>query len=200
MSSLVSTGEASAIEAPRRRLSPRQAATVDKLVAATVEELREVAYDSLTVRSVAKRAGVAPATAYTYFASRAHLVAEVFWRRLRTVEQPNPDRRRSKVARAGAALAAITSRIAEEPELAAACTAAMLSNDAEVKHLRDRIGAEVHRRLVAAVGDDADPRELTAVEMAFSGALVQAGGHHVTYEELPGLLEQVVALVMGERP
>ena len=37
----------------------------------------------LTVRNVARRAGVAPATAYTYFASKDHLVAEVFWRRLR---------------------------------------------------------------------------------------------------------------------
>src|SRR5690606_25562569 len=71
-----------ASESTRRRLSPRQAATVQKLVVAAVEELREVGYDALTVRNVARRAGVAPATAYNYFTSREHLVTEVFWRRL----------------------------------------------------------------------------------------------------------------------
>ena len=34
----------------------------------------------LTVRNVARRAGVAPATAYTYFSSKDHLLAEVLWR------------------------------------------------------------------------------------------------------------------------
>ncbi len=48
-------------EATRRRLSTRQARTVQKLTAATVEELRDGGYDGLTVRNVARRAGVAPA-------------------------------------------------------------------------------------------------------------------------------------------
>ena len=44
--------------------------------------MRAVGFDLLTVRSVAARAAVAPATAYTYFASKNHLVAEAFWREL----------------------------------------------------------------------------------------------------------------------
>ncbi len=40
--------------------------------------LRETSYADLTVRAVAKRANVAPATAYTYFSSKNHLVAEVY--------------------------------------------------------------------------------------------------------------------------
>jgi len=99
-----------------------------------------------------------------------------------------------------ATIAAIAGRVAEEPELAAACTVAMLSSDPEVKHLRLRIGADLHRRLVAAVGpDDVDPAEISAIELAFFGAMVQAGGGHVTYAKLPELLEQVVALVMGAK-
>lgn len=113
---------------------------------------------------------------------------------------PNRDARRSRTTRVSAALAAIIDSIGEEPALAAACTVAMLSNDPEVKHLRDRIGSEVHRRLLLAMGDDADPTSIITVEMAFWGALVQAGGRHVTYAELPGLLGQVVGLVTrGER-
>ena len=51
---------------------------------------------------VAKRAGVAPATAYTYFASKEHLVAEVFWRRFVGQADRPIDRRRSPAARATA--------------------------------------------------------------------------------------------------
>src|SRR6478735_6482031 len=69
-------------ESTRRRLTPKQAETVDRLCAAAVEVLREEDFAGLTVRTVAARAGVGPATAYTYFSSKEHLVAEVFWRRL----------------------------------------------------------------------------------------------------------------------
>ena len=44
-----------------------------------------------------RRAGVAPATAYTYFSSKSHLVAEVFWRRLSAgVLEPDPGAPRSE--------------------------------------------------------------------------------------------------------
>ena len=39
---------------------------------------------------MARRAGVAPATAYTYFASKEHLVTEVFWQRVRELDRPGP--------------------------------------------------------------------------------------------------------------
>src|SRR5262249_55410602 len=50
------------LEPTRRRLSGRQAATVDELIAAAGAELAAGGYESLTVRRVARRAGVAPAT------------------------------------------------------------------------------------------------------------------------------------------
>ncbi len=37
---------------------------------------------------------------------------------------------------------------------------------------RDRIGAEIHRRITSAIGPGADPRHVSALEMAFFGALV----------------------------
>ena len=37
---------------------------------------------------VAARAGVSPATAYTYFASKDHLFAELFWRLVEADEGP----------------------------------------------------------------------------------------------------------------
>ncbi len=57
---------------------PRQEETFRKLVGAGLETLRASSYADLTVRGVAARAQVAPATAYTYFSSKNHLVAEVY--------------------------------------------------------------------------------------------------------------------------
>ena len=66
----------------RRHLSERQAEVMERLVAAAAEEAEERPYAEITVRTIAKRAGVAPATAYTYFSGKDHLLAEVLWRRM----------------------------------------------------------------------------------------------------------------------
>lgn len=182
---------------PRRHLSDRQARTVAGLLDATVDELREVGYDGLTVRNVARRAGVAPATAYNYFASREHLVTEVFWRRLEALPETRIDRRRTAPSRAAATLAEMALLVADEPELAAACTAAMLSNDPDVKVLRDRIGLTWRLRLQAALGDDADPAVLRSLEFAVSGAMLQAGMGHLDYTDLPDQLARTAELVVG---
>jgi AcrR family transcriptional regulator len=183
-------------ESTRRRLSDKQAATVQRLTEAAVEQLRQHGYDGLTVRNVARAAGVAPATAYTYFTSREHLVTEVFWRRLQALPESRVDRRRSAAARVGATMSDLALLVADEPELAAACTAAMLANDPDVKLLRDRIGLEWRRRLARALGDGADPAVLSTLEFVTSGALVQAGMGHMTYRELPGHLTRAVELVV----
>jgi len=192
-----STAATAAPLAPRRHLSDRQARTVAGLLDATVDELREVGYDGLTVRNVARRAGVAPATAYNYFASREHLVTEVFWRRLEALPETRIDRRRTAASRAAATLAEMALLVADEPELAAACTAAMLSNDPDVKVLRDRIGLTWRLRLQAALGDDADPAVLRSLEFAVSGAMLQAGMGHLDYTDLPDQLARTAELVVG---
>ena len=183
--------------APRRLLSDRQARTVHRLTEAAVTELIAVGYPSLTVRNVAKRAGVAPATAYTYFASKEHLVAEVFWRRF-DAQEPSPiDHRHSPASRATDILLGFALVVADETELAAACTVALLSDDPEVRELRLQIGLEIHRRLTAAVGDDATPAAIQTLELATTGALLQVGTGHLAYDAIPGLLADVSALVLG---
>ena len=87
-----------ATEPTRRRLTHRQAETVRKLTAAAVEEVRTVGFAGLTVRNVAARAGVAAATAYIYFSSKEHLLAEVYWRELRALP-PVPEDRHDPVER-----------------------------------------------------------------------------------------------------
>ena len=171
-----------------------------RLTEAVVAELRAVGYDGLSVRNVARRAGVAPATAYTYFTSREHLVTEVFWRRLEALPDRAPDRRRAPARRVSDALSDMALLVADEPELAAACSVAMLANDPDVKLLRGRIGGAMHRRLVAALGEDADPAALRVLELATSGALIQAGGGHLAYADLPALLAERADAFRGACP
>lgn len=83
-------------ESTRRRLTQQQAETVDRLTAAAITVLRDKGFADLTVRMVAAEAGVAAATAYTYFSSKSHLVAELFWRRLDAVPTSPPRRRNGK--------------------------------------------------------------------------------------------------------
>ena len=183
-------------EATRRHLSARQADTVDRLTAAAVDELREQSYDGLTVRNVAARAGVAPATAYTYFSSKDHLVAEVYWRRVQSLPNTELNDAWSPAKRVAATLSELALLVADEPELAAATTVALLSPEPDVKVLRDRIGATWHSRIVTALGDDARDDIVTVLDLAVSGALLQTGMGHLAYANLPGLLAEVATTVL----
>lgn len=188
------SSEASA-ESTRRRLTQRQADTVRRLTEAAVEELRSVGYGGLTVRSVAARSGVAPATAYTYFSSKNHLVTEVFWRRISMLESVagSAGVPMERVVRTMRDLALL---VADEPELASACTTAMLGDEPDVQHLRERIGQAWHQRLASALGDGYDPAVLQALEMSLAGALLHAGMGHTSYGRIADRLEQTTRLIM----
>ena len=195
----MSSPAAEAIESPRRVLTERQAVAVRALTEAAAGEIRARGYDGLTVRNVAARAGVASATAYTYFASKDHLIAEVFWRRVRALPQPHIDKRRAASVRVKAALKDLTALLASEPELAAASTTAMLAADPDVKHIRDRVGAEIRRRLETALGDDDGEEILMALELAVAGAMIRAGMGHLAYAELPECIADVTGLLLKGR-
>lgn len=181
----------------RGGLSERQARTVRGLTDAALEELRATGYDGLTVRNVARRAGVAPATAYSYFTSKDHLVTEVFWRRLSALPETEHDRSSDATERLDATLTDLLLLVADEPELASACSIAMLAPDPDVKALRDRVGNEMHRRVVTALGHDADPVLTITVDLIVTGALVRVGMGHLSYDDLPDLVSAVSRLITG---
>ncbi len=192
------------VTAPERQEStrrPRQEETVRKVVLAALETLRESCYADLTVRGVAARAQVAPATAYTYFSSKNHLVAEVYLDLVRQVPffTDVNDTRLNRVQQALRSLALV---VADEPEVAAACTTALLSNDAAVHPVREQIGAEIHQRIKSALGPGADSRTVSALEMSYFGALVQAGSGVFTYRQLADRLGYLVGLIVnrGDSP
>lgn len=149
----------------------------------------------MTIRMVAAEAGVGAATAYTYFSSKEHLVAEIFWRRLISTPAPITDAG-DAASRVIAVLRHISLLVAGEPELAAAVTSALLGKDPDVDHLRLCIGAEIHERLSEALGPDADPDVLESLELLYAGALVQAGMGHVSYQRISSLLDKSARMLL----
>ncbi|HSV39633.1 MAG TPA: helix-turn-helix domain-containing protein [Nocardioidaceae bacterium] len=180
---------------PRQSLNSRQMETVEKLFAAAGELLEEVGHEQMTVRLVASRAGVSPATAYTYFASKEHLFAELFWRML--VSAPGPKLTgRTPTSRMQQMAAYLADLIADNPALAAAVNKSLLGSDPEVQRLRLAIGGKWVERFREAIGEDADPDVLLALAFALSGALLQAGMGILAYDELAGVLQSTVAVIM----
>lgn len=180
----------------RRDLQGRQAERVDALVEAALAELRAHGYDGLTVRNVARRAGVAAATAYSYFGSKEHLVAEVFWRQVEAMPLAEPATA-SALARTRSALRAVAQVVVDEPELAAASTTALLAGDPDVHRLRARVGRAFDERLATALGDGHDPAVLRALNLALAGALLQAGMGYFGYAELADRMDEVAAVLLG---
>ena len=185
-----------ALESTRRRLTAKQADTVDRLGKAAVDLLNRDGFSGLTVRRVAAEAGVGAATAYTYFSSKEHLVAEVFWRRL-VAAPPAAHDTGEPSARVIDVLRDITLLVADEPEFAGAVTNALLSRDPDVEVLRQRIGRDIRDRLTAALGSDTDPDVIDSLEMLYSGALVRAGMGYASYAETARRLEKSARLILG---
>ena len=186
-----------AAEASRRRLTVRQVAVVGQLVEAAATEARQEGYEGLTVRNVARRAGVAPATAYTYFASKDHLLAEVLWRRLQALPVTEVPDGGGPADRVIAELRALGLFVADDPMLAAACTTALLGSGPEVRALRVLFGTALHDRLADALGDAADEVVLRSLDLAYSGAMLWAGMGHIDFEDVPDALEDAARLIVG---
>jgi TetR/AcrR family transcriptional regulator, cholesterol catabolism regulator len=146
---------------------------------------------------VAAEAGVGAATAYTYFSSKEHLVAEVFWRRLASSRVPATDSPDPSV-RVIAVLRHIALLVADEPELAGAVTNALLGKDPEVTQLRLRIGREIHQHLVAALGPDC-PDVVESLELLYAGALVRTGMGYASYAQIADRLETSARLLLAGR-
>jgi AcrR family transcriptional regulator len=169
--------------------------TAERLLEAGREELRAVGHQTLTIRTVALRAGVSSATAYNYLASKNRLYAELFWRFLAEDSDAEPEAV-DPVDRVRWVTRRLARRLAGAPELAAAVTPALLGTDPEVDELRVRIGGELVRRFRVALGEPADPALLETLTLAFSGALLQAGMGLLTYDEMAVRLDAVVAVIM----
>ena len=188
-------------ESPRRQLNARQRGTVEKLLTAGIAELRQVGHEELTIRTVAQRAGVSPATAYNYLASKHHLFAELFARHI-AMDDDGPVTGATATERVQHVARAMVDRIVTEPELAAAVTPALLGSDPDVARLRRRIGAQFVSRFEAGLREPDAPDQpvdagvLEVLVLTLSGALLQAGMGLMTYDEMADRLESAIAVIV----
>lgn len=176
------------LEGPRRALTGRRPEMTGKLLDAAVAEIADTGYERLTVRLVAARAGVSTASAYSYFASKEHLLAAVFWRRISALPEPSFATGASLAERVRVAMTPVAMLVADESELAAGVTTALLAHDADVRLLRDQIGAVFGDRMRAAIGTALPHSAVLGMTMAFVGALLSAGMQQLAYQDIPQLL------------
>jgi AcrR family transcriptional regulator len=177
-----------------RHLSERQLASKEALLVAGLEVLQEVGYANLTLRTVAVRAGATHTTAYTYFASKAHLVAELFYSVLIGIPVETPDPSTPLSQRIANALRGPATKFGEVEALAQAGNAALYAEEPDVSLLRAAIGADLIRRIVIASGDDVDPELTQLAFMIFIGAMQQAGFGALSFFEVAGRVERLVQL------
>ncbi|MFE7717680.1 TetR/AcrR family transcriptional regulator [Nocardia rhizosphaerihabitans] len=191
----MSESDSISLEATRRRLTDKQADTVDRLTKAALRVLARDGFSGMTIRLVAAEAGVGTATAYTYFSSKEHLVAEIFWRRLLASRSPASEDPDSTV-RVLAELRNIALLVADEQELSGAVTSALLGGDPDVEHLRTRIGIEIRGRIARALGPDADEEVIEWLEMIYAGALVRAGMGYESYSKIADRIERAAVRIL----
>ncbi|MGN6781186.1 MAG: TetR/AcrR family transcriptional regulator [Marmoricola sp.] len=180
---------------PRRGLNARQVETVERLFDAAAELVEESGYEVLTIRLVAGRAGASAATAYTYFSSKDHLVAALFWRHVASAPVPEPPPGLDPVGRLQHVVVHLAAVMAASPALAAAATKSLLGSDPAVAELRLRLGGHWHALFAGALGEAASPVLLDTLTDAFAGALLQAGMGILDYADLGPRLESAVALI-----
>ncbi|MET0901591.1 MAG: TetR/AcrR family transcriptional regulator [Mycobacterium sp.] len=182
-------------QTPARRRDRRPEQTIRKVLDAGLEELRASSYSTLTMRAVAGRAGVSPASAYTYFPSKSALVAAVYLRLLRAAPV-HTDVNQTTRSRVSTTLREMALVVADEPELTAACSAALMADDPAVTPIREQIGAEVITRIQASLGPGWPPTVTTTLLMTFAGALMTA--RFLSFDQIAGQLDDAVSLILSQ--
>jgi AcrR family transcriptional regulator len=182
------------VTAATRKRDRRPEQTVRKLLDAGREELQQTSFSTLTMRMVAARAGVSPASAYTYFPSKSALVAAIYLGLLRRAPV-HTDVNQTTRTRVSTTLREMALVVADEPELTAACSAALMADDPAVTPIREQIGTEVITRIQASLGPGWAPSVATTLLMTFAGALMTA--RFLSFDQIAGQLDDAVGLVLG---
>jgi AcrR family transcriptional regulator len=168
-----------------------------RVLDATVDLLREVAYSGITMRSIAKRAGVSHGEICAYFRSKDAIVAEIYLERLRAAPLV-VDVEQSARARIAAQFSQLVMLLADEPGIAAACSSALICDEPSVRAIRQRIHAELQRRVRTVLRSGAWPEVAETLEFGLLGALVQASCGSGTFTENADDLASVVAVVLPD--
>lgn len=171
--------------------------TARRVLDATVELVQEVPYANITMRSIAKRAGVSHGEARAHFRSKDAIVAELYLDRLRAAPLV-VDVDECARARIAAQFSQLVMLLAEEPGLAAACSSALICDEPSVRASRQRIREELQRRVRTALRSGAWPEVAETLEFGLIGALVHASCGADTFHQTAQDLASVVAVVLPD--
>lgn len=183
--------EADAVASPRQWLSERQGVTVNALLDAAISEIRDHGYDKITIRGVAKRAGVTHTTAYSYFTSKEHLVSEIYWRQVQALPLALASDGAALLDRVRVAFEAPTAGLAAEPEVSRGVLVALLGDDPDIKRLRELVGRELAHRVATALAPARDPDLVETLLIAYSGAMIVVGTGNLDYMSVMRRMETV---------
>jgi len=144
-----------------RPLSPTQATTRRKLLAAARALATTDGYDGVTVRTAAAAAGVSAPTAYQYFTSKDHLLVDVLVDLVGDTTGSLADRPvvgTTAADRAAATLRRAVAQVERAPGLYVALTRAYLSGGPDVAHARSAMEGSTRRWIeLALAGTEPDP-------------------------------------------
>ena len=171
--------------------------TARRVLDATVELVQEVPYANITMRSIAKRAGVSHGEARAHFRSKDAIVAELYLDRLRAAPLV-VDVDECARARIAAQFSQLVMLLAEEPGLAAACSSALICDEPSVRASTQRIREELQRRVRTALRSGAWPEVAETLEFGLIGALVHASCGADTFRQTAQDLASVVAVVLPD--
>jgi len=160
-----------------------------RVLNAAVELLREVPYSNITMRSIAKRAGVSH--------GEDAIVAEIYLERL-SAAPLIVDVEASARARIVAQFSQLLMLLADEPGLAGACSSALICDEPSVHTSRQRIHAELQRRVRTALRSGAWPEVAETLEFGLMGALVHASCGADTFRQTAEDLASMVAVVLPD--
>jgi AcrR family transcriptional regulator len=176
-------------------LSTRQNTTVTALLDAGIVEIRDHGYERVTIRGIAKRAGVTHTTAYSYFTSKEHLVSEIHWRQMRSLPTAQAFEGASLWERVQLAFDAATAVLAAEPEVSRGVLVAILGDDPEIRRVRELVGKELAHRLTTALAPADDPELVETLLIAYSGATTVVGTGSQEYASVMRRLRTVVGQI-----
>jgi len=168
-----------------------------KVLAATVELLREGPYSDVTMGAISKRAGISVGSLREHFWSKDAIVAEIYLDRLRAVPL-DVDVDRGAKDRIVAQFSHLVMLLADEPGLAAACSSALVCSDPSVRSVRERIHAEYHRRVRTMLRSGAWPEVTQTLEFGLVGALVHASCGVDNFRQTADDLACMVATVLPD--
>ena len=108
------------------------------------------------------------------------------------------DVEQSARARIAAQFSQLVMLLADEPGVAAACSRALICDEPSVRAIRQRIHAELQRRVRTALRSGAWPEVAETLEFSLLGALVHASCGADTFRQTAEDLASVVAVVLPD--